>query len=526
MTSLSFLPTDDALSELAFSHLQAVVGIDSQSDETSDTIPSSEGQRRLAEHVAAHFSRCGFTVERDGQANVIAFLPGQKNGAASTAEPLALMVHLDTARGTGHPERLHTVARWDGKAIPFPKNPSIRVDVAHYPDLARFLGHTVVHGDGVVPFGLDDKLGLTHLMTLAELFRRHPGLDRPPLYLIGRPDEEIGRMEAVESLAESLAINGVRSGFTVDGILPFEVNVANFNAAHTTAVFAPRGVSLSPDMDTALELTLGGVNTHGATAFAEGHRTAVRFAAELLVALQHAGLPAHPHAFRSDALRDCDGVLTLWCRAADTTAITAHVEAIVRPHIARGASWSSAKAVAPDHESADTTAQVLMAVSAFAASRAELPGEGPLWAEDSSGWQGYSHPYRVRHVDGGLALDVRIRDFDPTMLEARKAHSLAVLGRFTADVTTRDQYVNMGPRLESRRDLVDVAVQAGLDVGVEVVDLPIRGGTGVDPFLDRGTAIANLGTGYFAPESEKELTTLELMAHHAKWLVALCARLA
>ena len=51
--------------------------------------------------------------------------------------------------------------------------------------------------------------------------------------------------------------------------------------------------------------------------------------------------------------------------------------------------------------------------------------------------------------------------------------------------------------------------------------LPIRGGTGVDPFLDAGVAVANLGTGYFAPESEKELTSMEMLADHAKWLVAL-----
>ena len=51
--------------------------------------------------------------------------------------------------------------------------------------------------------------------------------------------------------------------------------------------------------------------------------------------------------------------------------------------------------------------------------------------------------------------------------------------------------------------------------------LPIRGGTGVDPFLDKGVAVANLGTGYFAPESEKELTSLQNLAGHARWLVAL-----
>ena len=51
--------------------------------------------------------------------------------------------------------------------------------------------------------------------------------------------------------------------------------------------------------------------------------------------------------------------------------------------------------------------------------------------------------------------------------------------------------------------------------------MPIRGGTGVDPFLDNGVSIGNLGTGYFAPESEKELTSLQTMAAHARWLLAL-----
>ena len=83
------------------------------------------------------------------------------------------------------------------------------------------------------------------------------------------------------------------------------------------------------------------------------------------------------------------------------------------------------------------------------------------------------------------------------------------------------QYVNMGPRLADRPELVRWAKAAGDALGKETPVLPIRGGTGVDPFLDAGVAVANLGTGYFAPESEKELTSMEMLADHAKWLVAL-----
>ncbi len=534
--------SDSAIAELSFGHLVSVVAIDSQSDETSASIPSSEGQRVLADFVAAHFTACGFEVSRDDQANVIASRPGRKGGGPSSADPIALLVHLDTARGTGHPSMLHRVANWDGTRVPFPNNPSICVDTAHYASLTPFLGQTIVHGDGQIPFGLDDKLGLTHLMTLARLIHGDPSIDHPPLLLIGRPDEEIGRMEAVESLADELARRGVRSGFTVDGILPFEVNVANFNAAHASVTFIGRPTSVPTGADQrleVLEVVLNGVNTHGATANAEGHRTAVRFAAELVDTLARAGIEVHPARLVSDAMRDCDGVLTLLARPGDRLAIEGMTTAIVGPHIPRGASFEVrvADAAPADLILDDAVSRMLASVIAFAKSR---PVDTfPLWAEDSSGWQGYSHAYRVHskteHLDGqdiavtALTLDIRIRDFDPATLEARKRHIADFFGafeHFQVSVALRDQYVNMGPRLADRKDLVEVAIAAGRDIGVEVLDMPIRGGTGVDPFLDRGTAIANLGTGYFAPESEKELTTVELMAKHARWLVALLSRLA
>lgn len=83
------------------------------------------------------------------------------------------------------------------------------------------------------------------------------------------------------------------------------------------------------------------------------------------------------------------------------------------------------------------------------------------------------------------------------------------------------QYINMGPQLIHRTRLVRWPERAARAIAVNARQLPIRGGTGVDPFLDRGVLIANLGTGYFAPESEKEFTSLEMMAAHARWLTAL-----
>jgi di/tripeptidase len=514
--------SDTELADLSFASLQRVVAIDSQSDEHSTAIPSTEGQRRLAEVVAAHFANAGASVETDAHANVIASWPGRGRGVS--APPIALLVHLDTARGTDHPDTLSILPDWDGSPVPFAENPDFRVDTAHYPGLATFLGHTLVHGRGRSPFGLDDKLGLTHLLTLCQVLASQHDIDHPPLLFVGRPDEEIGRMEAVEGLADLLAARGVRSGYTIDGILPFEVNVANFNGAHATITF--EGNAVTPPADAAvLEVHFGGVNTHGATAHAEGHRTALRFAAELLTALREQDIEAHPHAFNSDRLRDCDGVLVLLVRPADHHAAMKATRAIVAPHIPRGASLAfQSRPIGAEVVTDDVTARLLAAVTAFT----DAPSPWPLWAEDSSGWQGYSHPYRARSGPGLGELDIRIRDFDPETLEARKREIEGAFGLLVPPgrIAIRDQYVNMGPRLADRRDLVELAVAAGADIGVQVVEQPIRGGTGVDPFLERGTAIANLGTGYFAPESEKELTTLQLMAAHVRWLAALCERLA
>jgi tripeptide aminopeptidase len=142
-----------------------------------------------------------------------------------------------------------------------------------------------------------------------------------------------------------------------------------------------------------------------------------------------------------------------------------------------------------------------------------------LACEASEGRDGYSHPYRARPVEGGLRLDVRIRDFAVAGLERRVEHVRKRAGDLP--FSTARQYVNMGPRLAPHPELVTLAHAAAAAIGLAATVSPIRGGTGVDPFLDAGVPIANLGTGYFAPESEKEFTSLQAMVGHAKWLFAL-----
>lgn len=518
MNTLTALPPE--LTESVTAHLAAVVAIASDSDETSPTIPSTDGQRRLAAVLSEFFSKRGFTCETDAAANLIAYRGG------TAGPPLALMIHMDTAKGSLALDELSTVEQWDGSPIPYRDNPELKVSAELYPETAAYLGQDLLHGPGSAPFGLDDKLGLAQMMTLAERIHAGELSVHPPLYLVCRPDEEIGRMEAVESLAELLAARGVKLGYTLDGLAPFEINTENFNAAEARIRFQAKPRTVAPlQIEREVVLRVQGAKSHGATAKAEGYLNATVILARALAPLSRRN-DILPLWMASDALCETDADIAFWVRGVDEAAyeraLAALLEAFenqVSPAAYRGAKVS----VATSRDKVDTFTDGGLVLFDLLATLLRLDGPMPLLSEHSEGREGYSNPYFVERTDDGFVLQVRLRDFDPEGLKGRKDHvaqvAEAAAGSFNLEVV--DQYINMGPQMEARPELVAFAEEAARRVGVSAVRQPIRGGTGVDPFLDRGVYIANLGTGYFAPESEKEFTSKQMAARHVLWLEAL-----
>ena len=526
-------------------HLAQVVAIDSASDESSDAIPSSEGQRRLSAHLRGFFEGLGFAAEQDAAANLLVRIPGNVAGAPA----LALMVHMDTARGTQAVPSLVEVPRWDGSRVRYPSTDRLNVDSDTYPHLAAFVGDDLLHGPGDFPIGLDDKVGMAELMTLARLLHAEPSLPHGELLLVFRPDEEIGRMEAVEGLASELATRGVRYGYTVDGLAPFEINVENFYAGRARVRLVGQPLPVLPGA-VRITLEVRGVNTHGATAKAEGYRNAT-----VILARAAPRLPpgAAPLDLRTDPLLECNAEVDLLlpnpgAEAAAVAAFEHEVQPLRRrggdlrvagpgappapppppagggggppgapPRGRGGAGGGGARRGAPPAEPTDVAVRLAKHLARFL----DAPPVSPLLAEDSDGAQGYSSPHRVLADGAARLLDYRLRDFTLEGLAARRAHVERVAAEGGLACSYEDQYVNMGPALAKHPELVRWAEAALAPLGKPPLVQPIRGGTGVDPFLARGIPVANLGTGYFAPESEKELTTRQNVARHALWLAHL-----
>lgn len=499
----------DTLATLGTANLEHVIGIDSQSRESSKTIPSSEGQVRLAEELERFFSGLGYASRRDANANLIVSIPATAGCEAVAA--LALMVHMDTSEGTAAVHRLQSVPRWDGGLIAYPANDRLHVSVADYPELAPYVGEDLLHGPGTAPIGLDDKLGMAELMTLAQVLADDATIPHGALRLVFRPDEEIGRMEAVAGLASELAAAGVRYGYTVDGLDRFEVNVENFNAARARLRFQGRPIAMQLPT---LNLRIDGVKSHGATAKAEGYRNATVIVARALASLDDQ--VALPIAWAASPIAETDATVTFAVTADSRDALLAALKAQVAPHARRGAGVTVLSERGPIRFTADDALQRALRHIATFLDEARVT---PVLSEHSAGHEGYTNPYAIVERRG-WTVEYRIRDFTTEGLEARIAEVRALAGG-ASEVDIQHQYINMGPALAPHPELLRWAEQAARALDIQTVRQPIRGGTGVDPFLAVGIPVANLGTGYFAPESEKELTSRQSLARTVQWLTSL-----
>ncbi len=504
--------------------LEAVIALDSQSDERSETIPSSEGQRVLSDYLRRYFEGQGYAAEQDESANLIVKIPGNRPGPA-----VAFMVHMDTSHGTNAVPRLERIPKWDGSQVRYPKNDRLTVSVATYPHLAAYVGDDVLHGPGDYPVGFDDKLGMAELMTLARILQENPAIPHGEILLVFRPDEEIGRMAAVKGLAALLAKRGVRYGYTCDGLDPFEVNVENFNAARARVRIEGRPLAGLAGELRRVTLAVRGVNTHGATAKAERYQNSTVIFARAMQSLADPAIV--PVAYRTDPNLECNAEIEFLLAGRDAAALDAAEAKLVAafreqvaPREIFGARVEVASRAPGSLAGCD---DAILQAAAHLARFLTTAGPTPLLSEESEGFQGYTNPHRIGREGPVALLDYRLRDFDPAGLRAREEHVRAVAQSTGHEAEVTQQYINMGPALAKFPELVRWANQAlAVAIGRQSEPAPIRGGTGVDPFLEQGIPVANLGTGYFAPESEKELTSRQNIARHALWLAHLVQAIA
>ena len=206
------------------------VKIDTQSDEESDTSPSTAKQHKLAELLAGELEDLGLTVDYDDvHCYVYAYLPS--NDASCELEDLGFIAHLDTSPAvSGKDVKPYIIRSFDGK--------DDVLDPEEFPELNNHIGEDLIRTDGTTLLGADDKAGVAEIMEMLSYFASNPDVVHRGIAVAFTPDEEIGNGTLFFDLKRFHA----KQAYTVDGgkfgILEYEC----FNAAMATVEIKGRSV--------------------------------------------------------------------------------------------------------------------------------------------------------------------------------------------------------------------------------------------------------------------------------------------
>jgi len=172
------------------------VKVDTRSDESSETSPTTEKQKDLSRLLAQELKELGCDdAEMNEWGYVFATIPENlpaDHPAAGKVPTIGLIAHVDTYFGTsGEDVKPQIIESYDGGDIEL--NPEQVLKPADNPNLEKCVGHTLIHTDGTTLLGADDKAGVAEIMTAVAWMKDHPEFLHGPIRIAFTTDEEVGR---------------------------------------------------------------------------------------------------------------------------------------------------------------------------------------------------------------------------------------------------------------------------------------------------------------------------------------------
>ncbi len=211
------------------------VKIDTTSDESTGTTPSSDGQWNLARMLRDEMTALGLQqVKLDEHCYAYGLIPANTQGQPT----IALIAHLDTVAAVPGREFSPSVKRYTGEPLLLNESLGIYLSEDDFPALAKYKGLDLVVTDGTTVLGADDKAGVAEIMSLAEALMADPSIPHGDIWLVFTPDEEIG------SGADLLDLTHINAdfGYTVDGGELHIISYETFNAASATVHIKGRNI--------------------------------------------------------------------------------------------------------------------------------------------------------------------------------------------------------------------------------------------------------------------------------------------
>lgn len=228
------------MKEELIKRLTSYAKVETQSNEDSESCPSTQGQWTLARQLVDELKAIGMQeVTIDEHAYVMATLPA--NTEKDDVPTFGLLAHVDTATDfTGDGVNPQIVENYDGGDILLNKDLNVVLSPKDFPALGNYKGHTLITTDGTTLLGADNKAGIAEIMTAMAYLVEHPEIKHGKVRVAFTPDEEIGRGPHkfdVEAF-------GAEFAYTVDGGPLGELEFESFNAAKAKVI--AKGKSVHP----------------------------------------------------------------------------------------------------------------------------------------------------------------------------------------------------------------------------------------------------------------------------------------
>lgn len=212
------------------------VAVNTQSNEESESQPSTAKQLNLLRMLKDELTALGVEAKLDEYGYVMARIPANTD---KKIPAVGFIAHVDTSPdASGADIKPQIIPDYDGKPIALKGVDGLFLDPAEFPEILAHKGEKIITTDGTTLLGADDKAGVAEIMTAVEYLVEHPEVKHGPICIGFTPDEEIGRGVA------KFDVNafGAKFAYTMDGGEVGELEFENFNAAAATVKIQGRNV--------------------------------------------------------------------------------------------------------------------------------------------------------------------------------------------------------------------------------------------------------------------------------------------
>ncbi|RWU07345.1 peptidase T [Pedobacter chitinilyticus] len=215
------------------------VKIDTQSDASSPTTPSTAKQKNLGKILAQELLELGLSdAHLDEHGYVYATIPSNTD---KNVPVICFCSHMDTSPdSSGENVKPIIHKNYQGEDLVLPDDHNIVLKFSEHKDLKNQIGNDIITASGTTLLGADNKAGVAEIMEAATYLTQNPQIKHGTIKILFTPDEEIGR--GVDKV--NLEKLGADFAYTIDGETLGSIEDETFSADGAKLII--NGVSAHP----------------------------------------------------------------------------------------------------------------------------------------------------------------------------------------------------------------------------------------------------------------------------------------